>query len=167
MRTLLATIAAVLCSACAGGSTGSPVPEAAPEPAAVADELLAADRAFAAASQRTDIATGLGPMFAADVMMPVPGGFAAGRDSALAAILANPANVGARLEWTPVRVGVSADGRQGFTLGYATLRGADSSSTPAKYLTYWLKGPQGWRAAVYRRGRASGPGPIDRIPPPT
>ena len=104
-------------------------------------------------------------MLAADVVMPVPGGFAVGKDSVLAAITSNPANAGAKLGWTPVRVGVSADGRQGFTLGYATLHGADGSSTPGKYLTYWVKGSEGWRAAVYRRGRASGPPLADPFAP--
>src|SRR6185312_1659782 len=155
-RVAFATLA-VIGSACAGGWTGSPAPEGA-NPAAVADQLLAADRAFAAASERTDIATALAPMFAADVVMPVPGGFAVGKDSVLATIRANPASAGARVGWTPVRVGVSADGLQGFTLGYATVHGADGSSTPAKYLTYWVKGSEGWRAVVYRRARAAGQG---------
>ena len=157
--------AALLVAACAGHPARAP--EAGPvlSPAAVADQLLAADRAFAAACERTDVAAGLAAMLAPDVVMPVPGGFAAGRDSVLGAIRANPANTGARLGWTPVRVGVSADGRQGFTLGYATLRGADGSSTPAKYLTYWVKGPDGWRAAAYRRGRASGSAPVTPAEP--
>ena len=157
--------ATVLAAACAGHAGGAPDGDAAPAPRAVADELLAADRAFAAASARTDVAAGLAPMLTADVVMPVPGGFAVGRDSALAAIRANPANTSARLAWTPLRVGVSADGRQGFTLGYATLRTADGATMPAKYLTYWVKGPEGWRAAVYRRSRAGGTAPATALPP--
>jgi ketosteroid isomerase-like protein len=163
---LVALIAsATLAGACVGRSSGSSSSDDAPAPAPAADELLAADRAFAAASERMDLAAGLAPMFADDVVMPVPGGFAVGRDSALAAIRANPANTGAKLTWTPVRVGVSADGRQGFTLGYATQRGADGSVTPAKYLTYWVKGSDGWRAAVYRRRRSGGDGPTTLLPP--
>ncbi len=133
----------------------------------MAAELLAADRAFAAAAERTDPADGLAPMLAPDVVMRVPGGFAKGRDSALAALRASPATgaAGARLGWTPIRVGVSADGQQGFTLGYATVHGADGSATPGKYLTYWVKGPEGWRAAVYGRGRASAPANADPVPP--
>jgi hypothetical protein len=104
-------------------------------------------------------------MLAPDVVMPVAGGFAVGKDSVLAVIRSNPANAGAKLGWLPVRVGVSADGRHGFTLGYSTLHGADGSSTPGKYLTYWVKGSDGWRAAVYRRGRASGTPPADPLPP--
>ncbi len=163
LLTLFALVA--LGAACSGHSAGTSTSAAAPAPSAAADELLAADRAFAAASERTDIVAGLTPMLAEDVVMPVPGGFAVGRDSVLGAIRANPANAGARLTWTPVRVGVSADGRQGFTLGYATLHGADSSTTPAKYLTYWVKGTDGWHAAVYRRSRASGPTEAAPVPP--
>ncbi|HET8834744.1 MAG TPA: nuclear transport factor 2 family protein [Gemmatimonadales bacterium] len=138
-----------------------------PEPSAVAAELLAADRAFAAAARRADPAAGLAPMLASDVVMRVPGGFAKGRDSALAAIRASPvtAGGGAHFDWTPIRVGVAADGQQGFTLGYITVHAGDGSTTPGKYLTYWVKGPDGWRAAVYGRGRASGAGNADPVPP--
>ena len=164
-RPFFVLVTATIATACAGGSSGSPASGAAPEPAAVADQLLAADRAFAAASERTDVVAGLAPMLAADVVMPVRGGFAVGKDSVLAAVRANPVYAGARVGWTPVRVGVSADGRQGFTLGYATIHGADGKSTPAKYLTYWINGPEGWRVAVFRRRGASGSPPLDAIPP--
>jgi ketosteroid isomerase-like protein len=148
-------------AACGHATSADPVPVA----AAMADELLAADRAFAAAGERTDVAAGLAPMLAENVVMPVPGGFAVGPDSVLAAIRAAPAYQGARLGWTPVRVGVSADGRHGFTLGYFTLHGADGSSTPGKYLTYWVKGADGWRAAVFRRRRAEGTPTLAEQPP--
>lgn len=151
------------CGGPAGAVAGGADPASAP--AAVADELLAIDRAFAAASERTDVAAGLAPMLAEDVVMPVPGGFAVGRDSVLAAIRAAPPNQSARLGWTPVRVGISADGRHGFTLGYFTLRGADGSSTTGKYLTYWVKGAEGWRAAVLRRRRADGTPALTELPP--
>lgn len=161
-----ATLALIVATACAGrapgsASAGSPTPD----PIAAAAELLAVDRAFAAAAERAaDVAAGVAPMVAADVMVPVPGGFAVGRDSVLGAIRANPANAGARLGWTPVRVGVSADGHHGFTLGYATLHGASAGlTTPSKYLAYWVKGPEGWRAVLYRRSRAPSPGPVDSI----
>jgi ketosteroid isomerase-like protein len=160
--------AATLVVACAGHSSGSSVnaSDPVPAPAAVADELLAADRAFAAASEGTDVAGGLAAMFDDGVVLPVPGGFAIGRDSALAAIRANPANTGAKLTWTPIRVGVSSDGQQGFTLGYTTFQGADGKTVPGKYLTYWLKGADGWRAAVYRRRSAAAPAPTSALLPP-
>lgn len=124
-------------------------------PLALAEELLAADRAFAAAAATTDVAGALGPMLATEVVFgPVPGGrFAEGRDQALASLRANPENAGARLEWTPVRAGLSADGRHGFTFGYMTLHRADGSRTPLKYLAYWIRQPEGWRVAAYKRSR--------------
>ncbi len=165
VSTLAIAMLALLGSGCSGGSAGTPAPKNAADPAAVANELLAADRAFATASERTDVVSGIRPMLAADVVMPVDGGFAVGKDSVLAVIRANPANAGAKLGWVPVRVGISADGLQGFTLGYSTLHAADGSSTRGKYLTYWVKGSEGWRAAVYRGRRASGPPPADPLPP--
>ena len=161
--------AAALCAACASsqagvGAAAGPGPDAAP--GKVAEELLAADRAFAAASERTDVVSGLAPMLAADVTMPAPGGFAVGRDSVLAAFRANPANANARFTWSPVRVGVSADGRHGFTWGYGTLSAADGSTTPVKYLTYWVRGPEGWRAEVYKRGRAAAASGSEPAPAP-
>ena len=35
-----------------------------------------------------------------------------------------------------------------------TVTKPDGSTTPAKYLGYWVKRPEGWRLAVYKRGRA-------------
>lgn len=121
-------------------------------PQSAVDELLAADRAFAAASARTDLITGLSAMFAPDIVMPIPGGrFAEGAPAAIEALRGNPANAQSRLEWTPVRGGIAADGQQGFTYGYMTLHRPDNSTQPFKYLSYWVKGPAGWRVAVYRR----------------
>jgi hypothetical protein len=34
-----------------------------------------------------------------------------------------------------------------------TLVRADSSRVPLKYLAYWVKGPGGWKVAVYKRAR--------------
>jgi hypothetical protein len=147
-----------------GGSPGSNE-RPAPDPAAVAAELLGADSAFSAASARTDAITGLSAMFAPDVVLPAPGGrFVAGIDSATALLRSNPANAG-RAEWTPVRVGVSADGLHGFTFGYGTQTGADGSKAPWKYLGYWVKGPAGWRVVVYRRRpRPEGTVSLARMP---
>lgn len=159
-----ATVAALLlAAACAsvprGGSAG--------DPRAAMEELLAADRAFAAASARTDLVSGISAMFAPDVVMPLPDGtFAESADAATAALRENPANAGARVEWAPVRGGISADGRHGFTFGYMTVRQADGTVNPAKYLAYWVRQPAGWRVAVYRRSRrAEGEVSTDPLPP--
>jgi len=137
-------------------------------PQSVVDELLAADRAFSDASASMDVVAGLGPMFAPDVVMgPIPGNtFARGRDAAVAALRANPDNATMRATWTPIRGGISADGQHGFTFGYMTLRRTDGSANLAKYLAYWVKRPEGWRVAVYKRGRRSdGPVPTEPMPP--
>ena len=76
-------------------------------PQQIADELLAADRAFAAASAKTDLISGISAMFATDVAMPAPTGIAYGSQKATEALRSNPANTGARAEWTPVRVALN------------------------------------------------------------
>ncbi len=124
------------------------------------DELLAADRAYAAASAKVEIIAGLTPMFSRKVVMPVPGPapkFADGIDQVIESIKANPANAGARLEWTPIRGGISADGQHGFTYGYMTVHRGDGTDVPAKYLSYWIRENGAWKVAVYKRaGRPAG-----------
>jgi hypothetical protein len=123
-------------------------------PRAAVDGLLTADVAFAAAATARDLPTALGAMFASDVVLPVPGlGFANTRDEALAALRRDPLNALSRVTWSPVRGGISADGQHGFTFGYITTVRADGSRIPGKYLAYWVKRPEGWRVAAYKRGR--------------
>ena len=148
-------------------------------PQAIVDELLAADREFAAAGSRLDAVATISAMFTDDVaMMPVPPeGFARGRAKAIEAMKANADIATSRVEWTPVRGGISADGRHGFTLGYMTLLRPDGTRVPAKYLSYWIKQADGWRVAVYKRSRSadvSGPHdlmapalPVRLVPPTT
>lgn len=160
-----AGVAALLTvAACAPGATR---PGSAMDPRAAMEELLAADRAFSAASARTDLVSGLSAMFAADVVMPLPSGaFAESAEAAAAALRENAANTGARAEWTPVRGGISADGEHGFTFGYMTIHQADGTTGTAKYLSYWVKQPAGWRIAVYRRvRRPAGEVPMAMLPP--
>ena len=128
-------------------------------PQQIADELLAADRAFAAASAKTDLITGLSAQFASDVAMPTPAGFVYGSQKAIEALKANAANVGAKAEWIPVRVAVSSDGKHGFTAGFMTITRADGSVNPAKYLAYWERQAGGWRALVYKRTPAKAAAP--------
>ncbi|HEX8193167.1 MAG TPA: DUF4440 domain-containing protein [Allosphingosinicella sp.] len=121
-------------------------------PQGVAESLLAADRAFAAAAAGTDTASAIAAMFHDDVVMPLPdASFASGREAAAAALRANPFNLASRAQWAPVRAGVSGDGQHGFTFGYMTMRGADGAERRAKYLAYWVRTPAGWRVAAYKR----------------
>jgi ketosteroid isomerase-like protein len=117
----------------------------------VADELLAADRAFSAASAKTDLITGIAAAFAADVAMPSPTGVIYGSDKAIETLKSNPANAGAKAEWSPARVALSGDGRHGFTAGFMTVHRADGTSSPAKYLAYWEKQADGWKVLAYKR----------------
>jgi hypothetical protein len=140
----------------------SSTPETQPEaltPAQAVAELLSADRAFAAASARTDLVSGVTPMLASDVIMPAPGErIARGIDDVLGVLRSNPDNARSRVEWTPIRGGISADGRHGFTYGYMTTTRADGTRLPGKYLSYWVRHPEGWRVAAYKRlPRAEGP----------
>jgi ketosteroid isomerase-like protein len=129
-------------------------------PRQIADELVAADRAFAAASARTDLITGISSMFAADVAMPTPTGIAYGSQKAADALRANPANSGAKAEWTPVRVALSSDGKHGFTAGFMSITRADGSVSPAKYLAYWERQAGGWRVLVYKRAPTKAAAPV-------
>ena len=129
----------------------------APAHQAVVDELLGADRAFSEASAKVELVDGLAAMFDADTVMPVPGGFARGKDAIVAALKTNPANAGSRAAWTPIRGGISADGRHGFTQGFMTITAEGKPERKAKYLSYWVRKPDGWRVAVYKRsGRPDG-----------
>jgi ketosteroid isomerase-like protein len=119
------------------------------------NELLAADRAYSAAAAKADLISGLTAMFADDVEM-INGPTRAhvrGKENVIAALQAVPANAHASATWAPIRAGISADGQQGFTFGYMTLRDAAGVETPLKYLAYWVKQPAGWKVAAYKRSR--------------
>jgi ketosteroid isomerase-like protein len=116
------------------------------------DELLATDRAFAAAGADLDTLSALSAMFDEDVVLPLPDGtFARGKAAAVEALRSNPFNLASKAQWTPIRGGISADGQHGFTLGYMDLTGNDGSVRLAKYLTYWVRTAGGWRAGAYKR----------------
>jgi ketosteroid isomerase-like protein len=124
-------------------------------PQSAVDELLAADRAFSAASARTDLISGLTAMFADDVVIPnPPGQFAEGKAAVVAMLQANADNARSRTEWAPVRGGVSADAQHGFTVGFMTLQRPDGAKLALKYLAYWIRRPDGWRVVAYKRTRA-------------
>ena len=159
---LVALLIAAAVPALASCAVNSAATVAQADPQAVVDGLLSADRSFAQASARIELADGISAMFDADTVMPIPGGFAHGKDAIITAFKANPANIGARANWTPVRGGISADGRHGFTLGFMTITAAGKPERKAKYLSYWVRKPEGWRVAVYKRaGRPDGEVSLD------
>lgn len=142
-----------------------PVSAQAATPAAVADELLAADRAFAADARDRDLITALSAQFHDDVTMTWPGGFAWGRAAAEDALRSNAANATSRVTWNPVRVGIAADGMHGFTFGTMTTSLADGTVRPGKYMTYWIKRDGVWKAAAYKRAAAGAGDPPALMPP--
>ena len=136
-------------------------------PTDVVSELLNADRAFSTAAAALPVPDALGKMFTDDVIMPAPGNkFVEGREQAIQALKANPDNVSGRVEWTPIRGGISTDGKHGFTFGYMTLRRADGTTAAIKYLSYWIRQQDGWRVAAYkRRPRPALTVSMDPMPP--
>jgi ketosteroid isomerase-like protein len=143
--------------------------QGADSPQKAVDELLAADRLFAAQATTTTAIPALTAMFAEDVVMPisVPSpGFARGKAQAVEALKATADNAQGRLQWAPIRGGISADGRHGFTFGYMTLTPDQGKPVAIKYVAYWVKGSAGWRVAVYKRVPADqAPATRDVLPP--
>jgi hypothetical protein len=141
--------------------------QAAGTPRAAFDEVLSADRAFSAASAKTDLVAGLSAMFAADVVMPYPPGkLARGAAEATDALrTSNPDSARATIEWSPAGGGLSADGQHAFTFGYMTMRIPGAADQPLKYLSYWVKSPGGWRVAAYKRARRGAGGQATPMTP--
>lgn len=121
--------------------------------------LLDADRTFAARAAGVPGIVSIPAMFAADVTVPAPGNvFVTGKARAIEALQANTDNLTAEARWAPEGGSISADGLHGFTYGFMTLKRADGSVVPLKYLAYWVRGTDGWRVAAYRRRpRPEGP----------
>jgi len=141
-------------------------PAAAAEPRTLASELIAADRAFSNAGIKANIADAIGSMLAENAVMPTPKlDFAIGRTAIIEALKANPANATATAEWSPVRAGISADGTQGFTYGFMFIHDAGKPDRRAKYLSYWIKRPEGWRVAFYKRAPSAEGAVSTRVDP--
>ena len=156
---ILAVLPLILSLGQSPGGTGAP--------ASTAEQLLAADRGFASAAGDRPAVDALAAMFAEDVTVPAPGNvFVQGKAKAVEALKTNPDNLTARVRWTPIRAGISADGQHGFTFGYMTATPADGRAVELKYLAYWVKGAEGWRVAAYRRRpRPAGDVSMQMMPP--
>lgn len=137
------------------------------DPKVAVEELLAADRAFSTvASKADDPAIGLVAMFDKEVIVPSPKGHVIGRDAALALFRENPSYKEGKVNWAPIRGGISADGTQGFTYGFLSLTGGHPARRERKYLSYWAKQPEGWRVVAYRQQvREAGTVSKEMLPP--
>lgn len=158
MRTVLSRILTPLSCLALVASAASVA--AAPRSAtATVEELLDTDRQFSAEGEDDNIADAIGAMMASDAMMAVPGSFAKGKQAIIDSLKSNPTNANATAEWAPVRGGISADGQQGFTYGFMTIHIPDQPDRRAKYVSYWVKQPEGWRVRGYKRA-GSPPGAV-------
>lgn len=120
-------------------------------PQAALDDLLTAERALSAAAGRLTPAEGIASLMADDGVLVTRGGPVKGPKAALESLKENPANKGTRASWRSVRGGISADGEQGFTLGYLDVEGAEAASAHRRYLAYWVRGNRGWRVAALKQ----------------
>lgn len=158
-RLLTLLIAAAALSPAAQALDPPDVAAAAPSPAAQLAELVAADKAFAAAAKDRLLPDAIGAMLAEDAAMPARGDtpFLRSRADIIAYLHANSTAAKGRADWFPVRGGISADGQHGFTAGYFTATLPDGTEQPGKYLAYWGRTPAGWRVLAYKRvPRAAG-----------
>lgn len=160
--TLVIASAALLASA-----MGLARPQAAPSAQAVVDELLGTDRQFASSGSKSTAIEALTAMFSANVIVTLPPGqLVRGLENVRTALGGTPDKVTGRIEWAPIRGGISADGTHGFTFGFMTLHVSNGTTISLKYMAYWVKGEQGWRVAGYKRARrAEGNVSLAMLPP--
>ncbi|MDB4908879.1 MAG: hypothetical protein JWO05_3663 [Gemmatimonadetes bacterium] len=154
MRNLILSSLALAALACAQGASTSLA-----SPASAREELFAADRAMGAATPQLPMIDKLLAGFSTDVQVVGGGRIATGQAAARELFASNPANVTSTLEWAPVSGDVSADGTNGYTYGFATLRRADGTMIPMKYLAYWVRENGAWRIRAYKRA-ARAPGEV-------
>jgi ketosteroid isomerase-like protein len=158
MRPIQVAAAAALMISCPLWALANSVDDASQR----AGELFSADQAYGKSSAKLERLAGLTAMFAENVIVPVPGkDFARGKDEVLAALRIDPAIDSARIDWSPVRVGISADGSQGFTFGFMNQNQADGTTLPYKYLAYWQRDANGWKAIAWKRGKRAA-GKVDK-----
>lgn len=122
-----------------------------------AKAVMAADRAFAAMSETTDVATAFRAYLAPDAIQ-LPNG-APVRDRA--DIENWLRSVDYRMSWEPRRGWGSASGEMGVTWGEWTVRGVSEAGDPwvlhGKYMNLWRKNPDGEWKVVVDMGNSSPP----------
>jgi ketosteroid isomerase-like protein len=136
----------------------APAQAAPPSGSAAVEEPLDTDRQFSADAADDNLVDGIAAMLAPDAISPTAAGtFARGKGEVVDALNANPANATSTADWAPVRGGISADGLHGFTYGFMNIQGGGLPDRRAKYVSYWIKRPEGWRVFGYKRfGSAPG-----------
>lgn len=137
----------------------APLVPVAAKPAPVASSqaayqaLLAADRGWSDKARDKDLVSAISAMMDSQAVMIAGGAteLIRGPKAIRARLAVKPENLVSAVEWAPVGGGISADGSHGFTYGTMTIRPKDAAPQPLKYLAYWVKRPDGWRVAGYKR----------------
>jgi ketosteroid isomerase-like protein len=130
-------------------------------------ELLAVDRSYAEAARSVNLIDALVAPLAPDAVFLAPGPvILRGPNAARALLSANPSNALSKWSWTAIRVDVSGDGKEGYTMGYAELTQPSGTVLPGRYVAYWAKQADGtWKVEAYKRiPRAAGA--VSLAPPP-
>jgi len=130
--------------------TRAPGTASIPATNATVEDLLAADRAFAAAAAADGLEGWMSYMTDDTARMPVFGMEFVSGDAAIRAadgpLLDSPERL---LTWNPEHGHLFADGRHGFTSGtYEIQQRADGASLGrGRYLTFWRLTEVGWKVA--------------------
>ena len=130
-------------------------------------DLLAVDRTYAEAAKSVNLIDALVAPLAPQAVFLAPGPvFLRGPAAVRAFLQATPSNALSKWAWTPIRVDVSSNGKEGYTMGYTELTQPSGVVLPGRYLSYWVKQSDGaWRIEAYKRiARAAGP--VSLTPPP-
>lgn len=117
----------------------------APAFAGAEEEMMAADRAFAAMAQHKGVPVAFAAYAAEDVrMFPAGDQPYAGRDQLIAAFADWPE--GARLDWTPQEAVAAPGGKFGFTWGRYVFTAPTGAEGHGKYVSVWRKEKNGgWK----------------------
>lgn len=114
--------------------------------AAAQNELLEADRAFAAKAQADGVPAAFAAYASDDALMVSRQAITRGRDAVTARFANWPA--GAHLQWAPEGGRVSDRGDMGWTWGNSTFTTAAGVRTTGRYISVWTRDLEGnWRYA--------------------
>jgi ketosteroid isomerase-like protein len=134
---------------------------------AVRAELLSVDRAYAEAAKSVNLIEALvAPLAPEGVFLAPTPDFLRGPAEVRAFLATNPSNALSKFTWTPIRVDVSSDGREGYTVGYAETTLPSGAIAPGRYLAYWVRQRDNtWKVEAFKRIlRAAGA--VSLTPPP-
>lgn len=133
------------------------------------DALLRADLGRADSVARLGFGPGLASNFAQNVIY-LRGGLpiVRGRAAAAAIVAAESVGAGTAVRWQPVRAEASADGRSGYSYGYAIYGMSSAAGVPAlrvdRYISFWRREEAGWRITAYAETYGAPPAALTMPP---